>query len=42
MWIGVLLGVVALWQMLPMVRLNRPITLRTGEVPAHLMPQPAP
>jgi hypothetical protein len=40
MWIGVLLGVVALWQMLPMVRLNKPITLRAGEVPAHLMPSP--
>jgi hypothetical protein len=37
-WIGLALGSIAIWQMLPMVRLNRPISLRTGEVPAHLMP----
>jgi hypothetical protein len=24
--------------MWPMVKLNRPMALRTGEVPAHLMP----
>jgi hypothetical protein len=42
MWIGVALGAVALWQMWPMVMLNRPMTLKTGEVPAHLMPQAAP
>ncbi len=40
MWIGVLLGVIALWQMVPMVMLNRPIRLRPGEVPQHLMPKP--
>jgi hypothetical protein len=38
MWIGVLLFAIALWQMVPMVRLNRPIKLKTGEVPSHLMP----
>ncbi len=37
-WIGVLLFAVAVWQMLPMVRLNRPMELKAGEVPAHLMP----
>jgi hypothetical protein len=42
MWIGVLLFAVALWQMVPMVRLNRPITLKPGEVPAHLMPAAEP
>lgn len=37
-WIGLALGAVAVWQMIPMVRLNRPMALATGEVPAHLMP----
>lgn len=37
-WIGLALGAIAIWQMVPMVRLNRPVILRTGEVPAHLMP----
>lgn len=36
--IGFAIGCVALWQMLPMIRLNRPIALMAGEVPAHLMP----
>jgi hypothetical protein len=38
MGIGVLLSAIASWQMWPMVKLNRPMALRTGEVPAHLMP----
>lgn len=38
MGIGVLLSAIALWQMWPMVKLNRPMSLRTGEVPVHLMP----
>ena len=38
MGIGVLLSAIAFWQMWPMVKLNRPMALRTGEVPAHLMP----
>ena len=42
MWIGVALGAVALWQMWPMVMLNRPMILKSGEVPAHLMPSAAP
>lgn len=37
--IGLLLGSIALWQMVPMVRLNRPMALRTGDIPAWLMPQ---
>jgi hypothetical protein len=40
-WIGLALGSIAIWQMVPMVKLNRPITLRTGEVPMHLMPKVA-
>ncbi len=40
MWLGVGLAAIALWQMVPMVRLNRPMTLRTGQVPEHLMPKP--
>lgn len=39
MWIGLALGGIAIWQMLPMVTLNRPMALATGEVPAHLMPK---
>ncbi|MGL4441004.1 MAG: hypothetical protein ACRCUE_17220 [Bosea sp. (in: a-proteobacteria)] len=37
-WIGLVIGGVAMWQMVPLIRLNRPISLKTGEVPAHLMP----
>lgn len=39
MWIGLVLGAIAIWQMVPMVWLNRPLALGTGEIPAHLMPQ---
>jgi hypothetical protein len=42
MWIGVIIAGIAIWQMYPMVTLNRPITLRAGEVPAHLMPKVEP
>jgi hypothetical protein len=42
MWLGVALAAIALWQMVPMVRLNRPMTLKPGEVPSHLMPNVKP
>lgn len=40
-WLGILLGAASFWQVWPMIRLNRPQELRTGEVPDELVPRPA-
>lgn len=40
-WIGLFIFSVAVWQMIPQVWLNRPMTLQPGTVPAHLMPKSA-
>lgn len=40
-WLGILLAAASVWQVWPMVRLNRPQELRTGEVPDELVPRPA-
>lgn len=37
-WLGIALGAVSFWQVWPMVRLNRPRELSTGEVPQELVP----
>lgn len=41
-WIGLFIFAAASWQMVPLVWLNRPMPLRTGEVAAHLMPKVEP
>lgn len=37
-FVGILLAAASFWQVWPMVRLNRPRELATGEVPDHLVP----
>lgn len=37
-FLGILLGAASFWQVWPMVRLNRPRELATGEVPDELVP----
>ncbi|WP_332682637.1 hypothetical protein [Bosea sp. (in: a-proteobacteria)] len=37
-WLGLLLGAASFWQVWPMIRLNRPRELATGEVPDELVP----
>jgi hypothetical protein len=39
-WIGAFLLAAVLWQMIPMMINNRPLALKTGEIPPHLMPKP--
>ncbi len=39
-WIGLLILGAALWQMIPLVWLNRPMALEPGQIPPHLMPKP--
>ncbi|RDJ23055.1 hypothetical protein DWF00_06775 [Bosea caraganae] len=40
-WLGIALAAASVWQVWPMVRLNRPQELRTGEVPDDLVPRPS-
>lgn len=40
-WLGIALGAASVWQVWPMVKLNRPRELRTGEVPDAQVPRPA-
>jgi hypothetical protein len=42
MGIGALLSAIALWQIAPMIWLNRPMALAPGRPPAHLMPAGSP
>jgi len=37
-WLGLVLAAASYWQVAPMVRLNRPRNLATGEVPGDLVP----
>lgn len=38
-WLGILLAIASLWQVGPMVKLNRPRELQSGEVPDDLVPR---
>jgi len=40
-WLGIALAAASVWQVWPMVRLNRPRELRSGEVPDDLVPRPS-
>jgi hypothetical protein len=40
-WLGIALIAASVWQVWPMIRLNRPQELSTGEVPDALVPRPA-
>jgi hypothetical protein len=40
-WLGIALAAASVWQVWPMIRLNRPQELRTGEVPDAQVPRPA-
>lgn len=40
-WLGIVLAAASAWQVWPMIRLNRPQELRTGEVPDELVPRPS-
>lgn len=39
-WLGIVIAAASLWQVWPMIRLNRPRELRNGEVPDELVPIP--
>lgn len=39
-WLGILLAAASIWQVGPMIKLNRPRQLQTGEVPDDLVPRP--
>ncbi len=41
-WLGIAVMAASLWQVVPIVRLNHPRPLRTGEVPDALVPLPRP